>query len=198
MHIDTFCLKLENINGNPHDKIDTECISVDDIKKEFVHTDAWQKLWANLEKLLKTHEFHALTSPKGAQTNLDFEEFTTKLDFGVLAFLMCEGNKNEKAEFLYYLIQPGLEEEVSKWDTELKLIFQRLIYFAVDLPEKYQQSFIDGQPIQNDEKVDFKKYDHLFEQWIVKSAFCDSLEARSRFVIHLENMDWIFDANKIK
>ena len=42
----------------------------------------------------------------------------TKLEFGALALLWCEGSQEQKAQFFYWLVKPSLNED----QNDLKLV----------------------------------------------------------------------------
>ena len=173
-------------------KMESELITFAQIQQEFCKTQAWKDLWPNLEKLLRQIEFDSLD--KG-----EVHDAITKLEFGTLGLLWCSGDMNPKAEFFYYLINPDLENYVNKFDLEMQLIFNRLLYFSIDLPKKYH-NLISGQEMSQPlpTEVDMKKYNHLLNEWIVKDTFTDSMESRTLFVAEVEEMDWIFDEAKIR
>ena len=60
--------------------------------------------------------------------------FTSKLELGCLALIWCEGSHLDKANFLYELSD-------KKAGKEFQLIFVKLIYYAVNLPDLYYSQF---------------------------------------------------------
>ena len=71
----------------------TGYISIDDIKKVFCTTPAWNELWSNMEALLKTSTFkefvihdHFLKSVPDKDEHINY---TTQLEFGILGLLWC-------------------------------------------------------------------------------------------------------------
>ena len=112
-------------------------------------------MWPNLKKLLQVPEFGIIND--GAK-----QAHVSKLEIGVLALLMCHGDQTQKAEFFYYLINPDLSNYIDKYDKELRLIFHRLIYFSIDLPQRYTKYILGEEAEIPNEKFDIKKYDNLF------------------------------------
>lgn len=117
-------------------------------------TPAWKQMWPNVARLLSAPELksvfvaHYYRLSKTIKKEEIFE-YTSKLEFGILALLFCEHDKiDRKLDFLYFLANfhetsksyegvYGLSHE----DRELKFIFGKLLQYAIDLPERYASKF---------------------------------------------------------
>ena len=86
---------------------DTDLVHLDDVKKVFMTTPAWRKLWVNVECLFKLPVFKEITlleHKKGSSIELsECMNYTTKLEIGILGLLWCTGSQKAKANFLYKL-----------------------------------------------------------------------------------------------
>ena len=106
------------------EKYKTEIISIDEVGQIFNKTKAWKKRWPNLERLLWTNPFKSIVSEEQlVKEGLESEiGFTSKLEFAALGLVWCEGKLEDKANFLFELINPEQDEMVSKNNNNLKFV----------------------------------------------------------------------------
>lgn len=170
-------------------------------------TPAWKQLWPNVDKLLRMPEFKCIVvkERKAIAEHVareELEQWTTKLEVGILGLLWCEGSMRAKANFFYDLANPtenaasGHINGLTWSDDELKFIFVKLLYAAVDLPKKYASQFklLGGQQLnviydeesnlsvdemikcvehelaQSDKKYGDERY---FDDWFIEPFFGD-------------------------
>jgi hypothetical protein len=60
-------------------------------------------------------------------------EFTTSISVGVLGLLWCTDTQEDKAHFLWKLINPHNDLRVAWSDKELKTVINKLFYFSNEL-----------------------------------------------------------------
>lgn len=77
----------------------------------------------------------------------EIENYISKLDFGLLGFLWCQGTKEDKARFLFNLLKNTKSEEDSidyilTWrNKNLEYSFKKLMYLSVEFPIEVYQEF---------------------------------------------------------
>lgn len=147
MNINVFHAKLNLVSGIVAHSKDTEIISLDSMKAVFCVTPAWTAGWRNVERLLRTPEFKAITiKEKNAIKNkVQHEELinhVSKLEIGILAILWCQGTPKDKAAFLYKLANWKDNDDIAWSDDEIKFIFVKLLEYSTDVPFRYKDVFI--------------------------------------------------------
>ena len=72
----------------------------------------------------------------------NIDNYTSKLELGVLGVLWCEGSHEDKVKFYGKLINPYNDDIIQNANKELKFTFCQLFFFSQDLPEKLSDQFV--------------------------------------------------------
>ena len=148
---------------------DTEIVTCLDLEKEFATTPSWKDLWPKVENLIRTPEFKEIAYLDRIEqdTTENLINITSKLEFGVMGLLWCQGTQDEKADFMYNLTCP-VNEDVKVWsENNFKIIFKKLFFYSIDLPELYAGQFFEFGEIEN-EKSSLKEISEAKDKMIEK------------------------------
>ena len=140
MDIEIFELKLRTMAGIKSQKMQTEFVSISDLKATLCTSPAWKEEWPKVAYLLRSSEFKGLVFDekeilinKIGDGKNQLCEYVSKMEISVLALLWCNGTRYQKAKFLYKLAAPNSDTLLFD-DPEMKFIFTKLLRFSWNLP----------------------------------------------------------------
>ena len=68
-----------------------------------------------------------------------WSDYTSKMEVAVLGLLWCSGSQIAKAQYLVELANPSGSDTITHQSGEMRFIFKKLFFYAIDMAAKYTQ-----------------------------------------------------------